>query len=267
MNFTERAGRRVHWAEVGEGPALVLLPGLGSGMRLFGTLPRRFARTGFRALTHDPLGVPPSDPLAGAFDFEAAADDVFAVVDAAGCDRVHLVGTSLGGRVALVAAARRPERVERLVLLASSAVPTPRSRRVQRFFEIVAESVPEQRFGDVVAPFLFGRSFHAAHPGVVDDIVRATRPSAATRALMVAQAQALQHFDARDAAQRIRAPALCLAGAEDTLTGTDEVRATADLLPAGRYREFAHAGHSLLLEDGTVFDAVVDFLRAQEPEA
>src|SRR5690606_13621235 len=162
--FAGPAGRRLHWNAIGEGPALALLPGLGSGMRLFGTLPRRFARHGLRALAYDPIGVAPSDPLDGAFRLDEAAADVFTVADAAGVERLDLVGTSLGGKVALVAAAQRPERVRRLVLLASSAVTSARARRVYAFFEAVAGGVPPERFADAVAPFLFGRSFHAARP-------------------------------------------------------------------------------------------------------
>jgi 3-oxoadipate enol-lactonase len=258
--FAERPGRRIHWSSIGEGRPLILLPGLGGGARLFGTLPRRFARRGRRALTYDPVGIAPSSPLGGAFSFEDAADDVFAVVDAAGLERIDLVGTSLGGKVALVAAARRPERVRRVVLLASSALVTGRASRVYRFFETVAAQLEPERFADAVAPFLFGKTFLDERPAVVDDIVRATRPDEDRRALMVAQARALMQFDGSVPARRVRAPTLCLAGLEDTLTDAGDVRRTAELLENGEYRDFARAGHSLLLEDVAVYDAVEAFL-------
>jgi pimeloyl-ACP methyl ester carboxylesterase len=49
------------------------------------------------------------------------ADDVIAVLDAAGIDRAFVVGISLGGMVAQHVALRYPSRVEGLVLLATSA--------------------------------------------------------------------------------------------------------------------------------------------------
>lgn len=263
--FARRGTRRIAWSEEGEGSPVVLLPGIGSGRKLFGTLPRRFARSGCRAITYDPIGIPPSsEPFTGGFSFDAAAEDVWAVVDDAGADRVTLVGTSLGGKVALTMAAARPERVARLVLLASSAVVSPRARRVYRFFEVVAETVPVERFGEVLAPFLFGRTFHASRPSVVDDIVRATRPAPETRRLMAAQARELQRFDGADRARRVRCPTLCAAGVEDTLTPIDEVRATADLIPGARYHEFARAGHSLLLEDPAVYAVTEAFILATD---
>ncbi|MFN6196783.1 MAG: alpha/beta fold hydrolase, partial [Planctomycetota bacterium] len=105
MPTVDRAGRTLHFTREGDGPGVVLVPGLGSGARLFGTLPRRFARAGFTCAAVDPVGLPPSAPLPdGVFDFVAAARDVLAVA-AELPPPVALVGTSLGGTVALVAAA------------------------------------------------------------------------------------------------------------------------------------------------------------------
>lgn len=261
-SFAVRGRRRLRWASAGSGPPLVLLPGIGSGMALFGTLPRRFARSGRRAVTYDPAGIPPSSPLEGPdHSFEAAADDVWAVADAAGETQVDLVGTSFGGKVALVAAARRPDRVRRVVLLGSAAVVSARAQRVYRFFETVAEQVAPERFADVVAPFLFGRTFLTEHAALVDDIVRTLRPDGDRRRTMLAQARALQAFDGSSVAREVAAPTLCLAGVEDTLTDAADVRATAKLLRAGSYQEFRAAGHSLLLEHAAVYDAIDAFLR------
>jgi 3-oxoadipate enol-lactonase/4-carboxymuconolactone decarboxylase len=259
MPTVERAGRTIHFTREGDGPGVVLVPGLGSGARLFGTLPRRFARAGFTAAAVDPVGMPPSGPLpGGAYRFDDAALDVLAVA-ATLPGPVALVGTSLGGKVCLTAAATGDRAAARLVLLCSSALQTPRSRRVYRWFELLCTEVDGRLLGDLTAPFLFGATFLNQKPGVVDDIVRSTRPSPEARALMHAQAIALQAFDGEALAARIAAPTLCLAGAEDVLTLPDEVAAAR--IPGSRHHCFANAGHSLLLESAAAFDAVVAFLR------
>ena len=51
MPTLTQSGRVVHYTRDGDGPGVVLVPGLGSGAALFGTLPRRFARAGFTLLS------------------------------------------------------------------------------------------------------------------------------------------------------------------------------------------------------------------------
>jgi pimeloyl-ACP methyl ester carboxylesterase/putative sterol carrier protein len=57
-------------------------------------------------------------PARAPYDASWLADSVFAYMDAAGIERAHLVGNSMGGRIAIEAAFERPERVSSLGLLA-----------------------------------------------------------------------------------------------------------------------------------------------------
>ncbi len=261
MPFAERGPRRIHYERTGEGPAVVLVPGTGAGARQFGTLPRRFARHGFTCVAVSPVGATPSSPLAGPFSFEEAARDLTAVLDDCDLEAATAAGTSLGGKVALLAAAAAPQRWPKLAMLASSAWATARAQRVYRFFATVAEHLQPAQIGEAVAPFLFGETFHAERPQVVEDIVRALRPDDAARALMLAQARALPDFDGRAAFAALRQPVLCVAGSEDTLTPPAEVRATAELNPRAQLREIDDAGHSLLLESAAVFELVCAFAK------
>ncbi|HIE71778.1 MAG TPA: hypothetical protein EYP98_17255, partial [Planctomycetes bacterium] len=108
---------------------------------------------------------------------------------------VTLVGTSLGGKAALCAAAMQNNAVSKLVMLASSALQTARSKRVYRWFELLCTEIDGKHLGELTAPFLFGETFLNEKSGVVDDIIRSTKPDVASRAFMQAQARALQSFD------------------------------------------------------------------------
>ncbi len=258
--IVRRGDHQLHSYSEGDGPAILLVPGLGGGARLFGTLPRRFARQGFRCLSFDPRGIPPSDPLAKSHDFDAAAADLLAILDEHEVETCHLLGTSMGGKVAMHFAAWMPSRVSKLVILASSARPSPRSQRVHRCFEILAANLDGQDFSEALAPFLFGKSFLGRKPAMVDDILRAMRPDARVRETMAAQAMSLQNYDASAMASKITCPCLCVAGGEDFLTLAEDVQATAELIPGAEFVLMESAGHSLLLEDPQTFEAVLTFL-------
>jgi pimeloyl-ACP methyl ester carboxylesterase len=73
---------------------------------------------GYRLVAFDMRGcgrsiIPPAD---FAWSLDLLVDDLFAVADAAGLERFHLVGESIGGTVALAAALARPERIATLTV-------------------------------------------------------------------------------------------------------------------------------------------------------
>jgi 3-oxoadipate enol-lactonase len=101
-------------------PTLVLLHGLGATGALnwfpsFGPLSERF-----RVVAVDLRGHGRGIPVTGAYQLADCADDVAALADALGVERVVPVGYSLGGPVAQLLWRRHPNRVEGMVLCATS---------------------------------------------------------------------------------------------------------------------------------------------------
>lgn len=111
---------RVSAFEAGSGEPIVLLHGLGATKAEFlPTVPA--LAPGFRTIAIDLPGFGDSDkPLRAPYDPPFFARWVAATLDALGLDRVHLLGHSMGGRVALEMAMRHPDRIDRLVLMTPS---------------------------------------------------------------------------------------------------------------------------------------------------
>ena len=89
------------------------------------------------------------------------ADDIVAVLDHLGVERVHVVAQSMGGDVAVRVAARRAAAVDRMVLLGSSAREEPPEHLDA--FRPIADQVARHGFsGDLVdttTQIMFGRTF------------------------------------------------------------------------------------------------------------
>jgi 3-oxoadipate enol-lactonase len=110
------------WGAAGA-PPLVLLHGLGEGAADWDGVAPAFARH-YRVYAPELRGHGRSD-WPGAYSVELMREDVLGFLDALGLERVDLIGHSMGGLVACLAAQQRPERV-RALILEDIGVITPR---------------------------------------------------------------------------------------------------------------------------------------------
>lgn len=124
--FVDVSGARLHVVERGEGPALLLVHGLGGqlGNFTYGIVDRLAGRCRVVAVDLPGSGYSQRAPGASAA-LSAQADALAALIETLGLDRPVVVGHSLGGAVALALAQRRPERVAGLALVAPLTRPTP----------------------------------------------------------------------------------------------------------------------------------------------
>ena len=112
-------GRRVSTLTMGDGPDVVCIHGLGATKASFFDTAAALTRAGYRVHALDLPGFGGSSkPVAGPYSARWFADTVVEVMDALDVGRAHLVGNSMGGRVAIEVGLRAPERVAGLALLA-----------------------------------------------------------------------------------------------------------------------------------------------------
>jgi proline iminopeptidase len=204
-----------------------------------------------------------------------AAADLVALSRARGESSFDLVAHDFGAAVALTLAARHPEVIRRLVLVAplrdgeQVRAVARRSREAlgeAGWAAIRALSTPQGTLRDPRSlPRLFrglGRMWWHRPPSdaTVEAMARGMTYRAEADANFLAAAQ---RFDARSLAPDVRAPALVVSGDDDLTFRAEESRALAELLPHGRYHEVAAAGHLPFIEQPAAFvRAVNDFLAA-----
>ncbi|HEX6311203.1 MAG TPA: alpha/beta fold hydrolase [Acidimicrobiia bacterium] len=122
-HYAEADGASIAYQTFGEGPDLVLIAGFATNVEVQWEHPAiaaflRRLGTFARVTVLDKRGVGLSDRLRpdDPPSIETRADDLRAVMEAAGIERATVLGSSEGGSLAIVFTATHPERVERLVL-------------------------------------------------------------------------------------------------------------------------------------------------------
>ena len=114
--FLDRPGGRVAYEVSGQGPLVVLVPGMGDLRATYRFLAPLLVEAGYRVASTDLRGHGDSDPTFDSYGDIETAGDVVALVEALGGPAV-VVGNSMGAGSAVCAAAERPELVAGLVLV------------------------------------------------------------------------------------------------------------------------------------------------------
>jgi pimeloyl-ACP methyl ester carboxylesterase len=114
---TAEDGVRLHYEEAGTGEPLIFVHEFAGDHRSFEPQIRYFSRR-YRCIVFAARGYPPSDvPTEGdRYGQTIAAADIIAVLDAAGAERAHIVGLSMGAFATLHAGLDFPDRARSLVL-------------------------------------------------------------------------------------------------------------------------------------------------------
>lgn len=112
-----RPGGTLAFDERGDGPPVVMLPGLGDLRQQYRFLAPALAAAGMRAVTVDLRGHGASSVGWDAYGAEPGAADVIALIEQLGTGPAVVVGNSFGAAIAVVAAAERPDLVSGLVLI------------------------------------------------------------------------------------------------------------------------------------------------------
>ncbi|MGF1454805.1 MAG: alpha/beta fold hydrolase [Alphaproteobacteria bacterium] len=119
-DMIEIAGTRLHVRDDGPeaAPAVIMVHGFGASLHTWEPWAEALAGD-FRVVRFDlpGSGLSPPDPT-GVYTDERSIELILALMDDKGLDRASVIGNSIGGRIAWTLAARHPDRVDRLVLIA-----------------------------------------------------------------------------------------------------------------------------------------------------
>ncbi|MDX1366780.1 alpha/beta hydrolase [Pseudomonas sp.] len=133
MSYYDNDGCQLHYEEYGKGAPVLLVHGLGSSTRDWEyQLPELAAH--YRVIAIDIRGHGRSDKPRERYSIAGFAEDVAALIEHLGLDRVHLVGISMGGMIGFQLGVDRPELLKSLCIVNSG--PEVKAKSPRDFLEI-----------------------------------------------------------------------------------------------------------------------------------
>lgn len=256
-------GTGLHYERTGAGAPVLLVMGLGmNATGWWRTVPVLAER--FEVVAFDNRGCGRSDRPPGPYSIELLVEDAVRVLDSAGIERAHVYGVSLGGMIAMELALRRPERVERLVLAATTAgganaaIPAP---EVLKLVALRAQMTAEQAAWASVPINYSPRTRRSFAQRIAEDVEQRLRfpmhPDG-----YAAQLAAGQGHDCGNRLGALRAPTLIVQGEDDVLVPPANARRLAELIPHAELRLWPETAHLLFTDEPQIDPEVARWLAA-----
>jgi pimeloyl-ACP methyl ester carboxylesterase len=227
------------YAEWGDGPPLVLVPGLAGGFELLGPLAALLAPH-FRVISYQLRGEDDCFALRRRFGLADLVADLHEFLDWRGLERPALLGVSFGGVLALELAVRHPGRIRALCVQGTGAV--LERGLLQRVTSLVLARFPLPTDSPFVNQF-FNLLFGGRR--TPEPLVRfVTRQCWQTdQSVMAHRFAMLDGFDIRAQLDRVRVPTLAVAGDRDMLVSPRSLNALAHGIKGSRLETLGGCGH------------------------
>ena len=260
MPHVEANGERLHYAEAGSGPAVLLIHSMGADSTMwrdqFAALADRYRCIAFDCRGHG------ASTCNARFTVAGAAADLKAGLDALGVGSCHLVGLAMGVPIAVSFAARWPGAV-RSAVLADGFVDMREAggARIPEWAEAIRSTTMDDFGRRYVESRLMPCASEAAREGLAAAIARV--PPEVYIDVMKAIFDGIA-FTGEAAA--VRAPSLVIWGEEDEVTPLEHSRQIADIVPGARLETVPGAGHIANLDRPEAFNRLLAGFLDARPE-
>jgi 3-oxoadipate enol-lactonase len=211
----------------------------------------------YRVIALDNRGAGRSDKPFGHYSLEQMADDAIAVLDAAGAQKAHVVGASMGGAISQLIGLKYPERVLSLTLACTACRNHPWRRELLAGWATAATERGVGAMTREAARWVIGpRSFRRLLPafGWLGPLAMGRTSHA-----FVSQVKAILDVDdsVADRLGEVTAPTLVLVGNQDILTPRGDSEELAERLPNAELVVISGAAHGFMVEHASTFNKVL----------
>ena len=263
MPYIETKSIRMYYEEYGDATPLLLISGTGWSGEHWKLEQVPYFSSSYRVIVFDHRGCGRSDKPKGPYSTRLFADDAMEMLDAIGIDEpVHVLGHSMGGRVAQWIALEYPECVRSLVLAASGPGPIDERQIFPGLSpELVSDFLSLGWPGYGEHNLRGSNMFFRASPEVIERFVGTHRGQFGTDVVSyLRHIDARQRHDTRERVVEITVPTLVVVGDEDNYGSPghlDTSKWMAERIPGAEFILIEDVAHALHIETAAQFNAAV----------
>jgi aminoacrylate hydrolase len=252
----------IYYETHGEGPPVLLVPGLGGLGSYWGPNIPAFSASQ-KVVIHDHRGLGRSSRSLIRYSVDQMTADLVAVMDDLGLDKAHLVGHSTGGAIGQTLAITQPERLLSLTIYASWTKSDPYFRRVFEARRTLLMQGGASAYVRSTPVFLYPDWWINDNIDLIESREKTAIPAFPPAEIAASRIDAIIAFDRTAGLGSITTPTLVICAKDDILTPPYFSRALAKAIPGAHFIELDRGGHCASDTNTAAFDAaVLDFIRA-----
>jgi pimeloyl-ACP methyl ester carboxylesterase len=208
-----------------------------------------------------------SDIITGRCTIGQMANDAVKLLDFLKIKQAHTIGHSMGGYIAQEIAINYPERLNKLILVSTAAISSPRNNMLfADFLKQLQERVDLKAWMKQWAFWLFTPQCFS-NTAFINAFIKnaAEYPYCAKPQGFKVQIEAIASFDACKRTGKIKAKTLVLEGEKDILIVPQEAKALAKNIPRSSFRLLKNTAHCIHIENPKLFAKVaLEFIRLKK---
>jgi pimeloyl-ACP methyl ester carboxylesterase len=248
-----------------DGFPLLLIRGLGSNIDWWDPDFLDAMSKSFKIIIFDNRGAGRTDKPDIEYSIEMFADDTVGLMDALNIKRSHVLGYSMGGAIAQEISLKYPERVEKLVLCATTCGGTEAVAISPELMEILMKGAKgkslEERAEQMIQ-LTFTEEFIKIHPDIIERERQSILKNPTPDFSFQRQLGAVMKFSTGGRLKMVKTPTLIVHGRKDILVPPENAQVLAKLIHDSKVAYFDNSGHAFFSQE-TVFVAktILEFLK------
>jgi pimeloyl-ACP methyl ester carboxylesterase len=275
MSFAKINGLKLSYQVYGTGFPVIFIHGYGAKKEIWKTQVVDISKE-FQTITFDIRGTGKSDRPNIPYTMKMLAEDVKGLMDFIGVEKVHLIGRSFGGMIAQNFVLQYPEKVEKLVLIATNFgrtdtdwVEIPKKGRLEEVETIKLD--PSKAFKQK-SRWVFHVKFRKemeANPSKkffdifsMEDLIRESTINPSRPQDIINQAEAMKTHYTLERLHEIKNKTLLIAASHDRQTPVSVMTEMRKRIPNSELKVISEAGHFMTLSRASeVNDIILNFLK------
>lgn len=260
-------GINLHFDEYGSGEPVLLITGSGARGRMW--TPHQvpaLTAAGYRVITVDNRGMPPTDVCLEEFTLDDMVADIAGLIEILGIGPCRIVGFSLGALIVQELLLAHPDLIIQAVLMATRG-------RTDALRTAMAAANSELLESGIVLPPLYAAVVHATQflsphtqgdDRQIRDWLDIFEMSLSERSANRAQLGLELAENRLEDYRKIKSPCLVIGFRDDLIAPPHLCREVSEYIPICRYEEVAGCGHYGCLEQPDIISSlIIDFFRGE----